>query len=264
MRWTKFIHLTDTHLIEPGALLYGSDPQGRLRKAVASILESHADAQFCVITGDLTHWGQAAAYAALRDVLASLPMPVHLLIGNHDDRASFCTHFPATPTDDNGFVQQCLSFGQGSMLMLDTNEPGVSHGVYCERRRAWLSEVLKTTGVAPLWLAMHHPPFDIGLPSMDRIGQKDSAAIEALLAPHRHRIRHLFFGHVHRPVSGAWMGIPFSTLRATNHQVAFDFVDDGTIPGSFEPPAYAVVLADDQLTLVHTHDFLDDSRKFTL
>lgn len=264
MRRTKFIHLTDTHLIAPGALLYGSDPGERLRRAVASIVGEHADARFCVITGDLTHWGEAPAYAALREILAPLPMPVHLLIGNHDDRAAFVSHFPGTPTDAEGFVQQCVPFERGLLLTLDTNEPGVSHGVYCARRLAWLAQQLRESGDAQLWLAMHHPPFDIGLPSMDRIGQRDAAAIASLLAPHRHRIRHLFFGHVHRPVSGAWMGIPFSTLRATNHQVALDFVDDGTIPGCFEPPAYAVVLADDLQTLIHTHDFLDESRKFRL
>ena len=31
MRWTKFIHLTDTHLVQPGQLLYGMDPLERLR-----------------------------------------------------------------------------------------------------------------------------------------------------------------------------------------------------------------------------------------
>ena len=37
MRWTKFIHLTDTHLVPPGQLLYGMDPLHRLRAAVHSI-----------------------------------------------------------------------------------------------------------------------------------------------------------------------------------------------------------------------------------
>ena len=110
---------------------------------------------------------------------------------------------------------------------------------------------------------MHHPPFDVGLASMDAIGLKDAAAFEAVLAPHRHRVRHLFFGHVHRPISGSWCGVPFSTLRATNHQVAFD-LHAAEIPGSFEPPAYAVVLAHAQQTLVHNHDFLDASPRFPL
>lgn len=264
MRWTKFIHLTDTHLIEPGALLYGGDPQSRLQAAVRSICQEHADAAFCLLTGDLAHLGQPQAYAALREVLAALPMPVHLAIGNHDDRRAFQEAFPATPRDDDGFVQSVQPFAQGLLLMLDTHEPGVSHGVFCAKRRAWLEGRLAASGDAPLWIAMHHPPFDIGLPSMDAIGLRDAAAFEAVIAPHRQRLRHLFFGHVHRPISGSWLGVPYSTVRATNHQVALDFRDDGRIAGSFEPPAYAVVMADARQTIVHNHDFLDASERFLL
>lgn len=55
-----------------------------------------------------------------------------------------------------------------------------------------------------------------------------------------------------------------STLRATNHQVWLDFSAEADIPGSHEPPAYAVVLIDDNRVVVHNHDFLDASRKFSL
>mgnify|MGYP002059127644 FL=1 len=58
----KFIHLTDTHVIGDG-LLYGQDPAARLLAAVASINAEHSDAGFVVLTGDMTHWGDAAAYA---------------------------------------------------------------------------------------------------------------------------------------------------------------------------------------------------------
>lgn len=264
MRWTKFIHLTDTHLVEPGTALYGQDPQARLQAAVRSIQAEHGDAAFCLVTGDLTHWGQPRAYEALHDTLSTLAMPVHLLLGNHDDRRGFQEQFAQVPRDADGFVQYAVPLLDGQLLVLDTNEPGVSHGVFCERRRAWLAAQLALGGDTPVWLAMHHPPFDVGLPSMDAIGLQDAAAFEAVVAPHRARLRHLFFGHVHRPISGSWLGVPFSTVRATNHQVALDFRDDGRIPGSFEPPAYAVVLADARQTLVHNHDFLDASERFLL
>ena len=264
MRWTKFIHLTDTHLVPPGQLLYGMDPLHRLRAAVHSIATEHADADFCLITGDLAHLGEPSAYAALHQALAGLSMPVHLAIGNHDDRLAFRSQFAATPVDGDGHVQQVMPMAKGLLLLLDTHEPGVSHGVYCQRRLDWLATQLQAHPDAPLWLAMHHPPFDVGLPSMDAIGLRDAEAFARVLAPHRQRVRHLFFGHVHRPISGSWLGVPFSTVRATNHQVALDLHRTDTIPGSFEPPAYAVVLADDQQTLVHNHDFLDGSRRFTL
>ena len=51
----KFIHLTDTNLTLPGNTLYDLNPLTRLQAAVESINSEHADADFCVITGDLTH-----------------------------------------------------------------------------------------------------------------------------------------------------------------------------------------------------------------
>ena len=73
----KFIHLTDTHVIGD-ALLYGQDSAARLRAAVASINAEHVDAGFVVLTGDMTHWGDAAAYARLKYEIKKLKMPVHL------------------------------------------------------------------------------------------------------------------------------------------------------------------------------------------
>ena len=76
----KFIHLTDTHVIGD-ALLYGQDSAARLRAAVASINAEHVDAGFVVLTGDMTHWGDAAAYARLKYEIKKLKMPVHLMVG---------------------------------------------------------------------------------------------------------------------------------------------------------------------------------------
>ena len=97
---------------------------------------------------------------------------------------------------------------------------------------------------------------------MDRIALAERAAFAEAIKPHRDRIRHLFFGHVHRPISGSWMGIPFSTLRGTNHQVWFDLSPDGPHLASHEPPAYAVVLIGEETVVVHTHDYLDQSPRF--
>jgi len=98
----KHIHLTDTHLVEAGHALYGIDPAWRLRQAIDSINREHPDAGFVIITGDLAHWGEPAAYQALREELAALRVPVRLLIGNHDDRGHFLKACPEVPTMAGG------------------------------------------------------------------------------------------------------------------------------------------------------------------
>lgn len=259
----KFIHLTDTHLVEQGHALYGLDPGQRLRQCVDSIIEEHADAALCVVTGDLAHAGHPDAYRQLSEQLARLPMPVHPILGNHDSRPNFLTRFPAVPVDANGFVQYEVPVGPCRGLFLDSNEPGVHHGVFCQARADWLAQRLAEDN-RPIMLFVHHPAFDLGIPTMDRIRLLDPAPFMRALAGHEHRVRHLFFGHIHRPICGSWRGIPYSTIRGTNHQVTLSLDDTGLIAGSHEPPQYGVVLLREDIVTVHVHDFLDRSNRFSL
>ena len=259
----KFIHLTDTHVIGEGEL-YGQDPAARLRAAVDSINAEHGDADFVVLTGDMTNWGDAAAYARFSREIKNLYMPVHLMVGNHDDTAAFGAAFPKTPRDDTGFVQSGFDTLFGRFLLLDTKDPETHAGAYCPARQAWLDrELYQTDG--PIVLFMHHPPFKTGIAAMDRIMLQDAEAFYDVIAPHKARIRHLFFGHVHRAIFCNWRGISYSCMRGLNHQVALELKGAADrIVANFEPPAYGVVtLSDDQVT-VHLHDFSDGSDQFFL
>jgi len=259
----KLIHITDTHLVQAGGILYGLDPRQRLDACIANINAHHPDAALCLVTGDLTHWGQPEAYDQLRDAFSALRLPVRLLLGNHDDRRHFRAAFPDAAFDENGFVQWVESTPAGSLICLDTNEPGGAWGVLCDKRLQWLRRQLETAK-QPIYLFIHHPPFPVGIRKMDTISLRSSREFADLVRPFRAAIRHMFFGHLHRPICGSWMGIPFSTMRGTNHQVALDFVLEDAIPGSLEPPQYAVVLIDSDTVVVHFHDYLDETATFNL
>jgi len=259
----KLIHLTDTHLTTPGRLLYGIDPLARLQAAVAHIVHHHADAELCVVTGDLTHWGEPAAYACLRDALRPLPMPVLPLIGNHDARTNFRAAFPEVPVDADGFVQRTQDTSAGRFILLDTvigdAAPGrKSAGCFDAGRIDWLRarlDAAQADGV-PVFLCMHHPPFGVGIAAFDDINlvADDARAFGALLRQYSH-IRHLFFGHIHRPISGSWHGIAFSTLPATAYQSGLDFRAETDL-FTHEAPGYGVVLITPEQVTVHISDFL--------
>lgn len=253
----KLIHITDTHLVEPGRTLYQTDPYERLAQCIDDVVANHADAAFCVITGDLAHKGEPAAYRGFATQVARLPMPVYPLAGNHDFRAPLVDAMPAAPRDEHGFIQGVLRRDEGDFLFLDTLDEGVSGGKYCEKRCAWLAARLREGGERPVYLFMHHPPFAIGIPCLDRIALLDPEPISRVIEPHRARIRHLFYGHVHRPVCGSWKGIPVSTMRGLNHQVPFDLATVSPVPKSHEPPAYAVAFIEPDQVTVHFHDYLD-------
>lgn len=260
----KLIHFTDTHFVGPGEMLYGLDPRARLDACIADINANHADADLAVLTGDLTHFGDVASFEHVHEALSALRVPLRLLVGNHDRNETFRRTFPDVPVDPHGNIQSVLDTDAGRLMFLDTTLAGSHGGWYDEARLDWLEAQFRDSGDAPVFLFMHHPPLPLGIPSMDRIGLAQADAFTARLRPYLPRIRHLFFGHVHRPVSGSWQGVPFSTLRATNHQVWLDFHGTAGPPGSHEPPAYAVVLIDAANVVIHTHDFLDASPKFNM
>ena len=258
----KFIHLTDPHVAGGGALVYGKRPAERLRAAIDSINRDHDDADFVVITGDLTHHGNAEAYAAFAAELRRLTIPSHLLLGNHDDARAFAYHFPDRPRCDNGFVQGCKRTPFGLCLFLDTSQKGSGKGQYCAERLAWLERVLGETN-EPVMLFMHHPPFAIGIPNTDDSRLQDADAFWSVLSAHKARIRHIFVGHVHRAVFGNWKGLSVSAMRGLNHQVKLQMERvPGRQPGNFEAPTYGVVLVDAEQVLVHMHDFTDRSEEF--
>ncbi len=247
----KFVQVTDLHIVPGGGKLLELNPAERLMACIADINLHRDNVSFCVFTGDLTDRGDRQAYGVLRECLETLELPYHLMLGNHDRRASFYDVFPDAPRDENGFVQFQLETEEGRLIFLDTLDEGRSAGLYCDKRREWLSQRLQEAKPDPVYLFMHHPPFDIGIPSLDKIKLDGTEAFAAVLRKSAD-IRHLFLGHVHRPVSGSWRGIPFSALPGTNHQIAADFENESPMPYEHGPCAYGIVHVDVEQTTVHT------------
>ncbi len=136
----KFVILTDTHFVARGRKLYGLDPTERLGTAVERINRDHPDISFVIVTGDLAHWGEDAAYENLASILGRLDAPTILLMGNHDKRDPFGRYFPGVARDPSGFVQGVHAFDAATVVTLDTlNEAAPDHaGLLCEARLAFL------------------------------------------------------------------------------------------------------------------------------
>lgn len=255
----KIIHISDTHLVAAEEKLHGLDPGERLRQCFEDIMTHHTDADLCVLTGDLAEAGHTGAYVLLKQLMMLLPVRTFLLLGNHDHRQRFCDVFSNVPRDPHGFVQRSEVTSDGVLLFLDTNEPSTDEGVYCELRHAWLREQLAQYHDRPIYLFMHHPPFDVGLPDLDAMRLRDCEKFAQTLTGHND-IRHLFFGHVHRPINGRWRGIGFSAVHGTNHQVPL-LLNKDPLNGAFafcqEEPSYGIILIAKNMTTVHLQPFLN-------
>ena len=249
----KFLHLTDIHLTTPGRTIAGRDPNANFRRALDHALDRHGDAEALFITGDLSDWGGREDYLRLRDEIADVSMPVHLMTGNHDVRAAFLEVFPDL-RGAGGFVQRVVDLSLGQAVLLDTVMAGTHAGHFCTDRAAWLSQTLADLP-GPVWLFMHHNPVPTGLQAVDDIMLLDAERFRAAIAPHASKIRHIFHGHCHLPLSGALMGIPFSAPRGTNHASWAHFEAPGNFALADLYESYAVVMAEGDSTMVHTVEF---------
>ena len=140
----KLVHISDIHLTCPGERMGGLDPHRRFAQALDEVRAHHQDADRIVITGDLTHWGEPAAYDALRDALEDVPCPVRLLVGNHDNRVNFLAAFPDHPKDHNGYVNYAEDIDGTRLIYLDTTEAFTHAGHFGADRIKWLEAELES------------------------------------------------------------------------------------------------------------------------
>jgi 3',5'-cyclic AMP phosphodiesterase CpdA len=249
----KLLQITDIHLTTPGQTIAGRDPNANFDKALAHALAHHADAEALFITGDLSDWGEEDDYRRLAETVARLSLPVHLAIGNHDDRPTLLRAFPELE-GEGGFVHYEVPLSLGHALVLDTWGEKTHAGHFCETRAAWLDARLGALP-GPVWIFMHHNPVAVQVAPMDEIMLRDAGRFAEAIRPHRDRIAHIFHGHCHLPLSGSLLGVPFSAPRGTNHAGWADFAATGMLSGADLAEAYAVIFASPESTMVHMVEF---------
>lgn len=259
----KLIHVSDIHLTVPGEEMGGLDPHARFALALAHVMEHHADAARVIITGDLAHWGEHAAYAALQTAIADLPLPVRLMIGNHDDRTTFRSVFTDHPVDENGFVNHAETLEGMRFIYLDSVSERTHAGHFCAVRRAWLQAELEGCERARIFL--HHNPMLLGLPAEDKIALNadDRGPFLELIREYADRIDYVHFGHVHAPVHGYLAGVPFASVPSTGNQSIPDLSETELLKGAPMEPAYFVLRIDGRDTTIHQIPFAWDGPVMT-
>jgi 3',5'-cyclic AMP phosphodiesterase CpdA len=247
--------LSDLHIKTGGKLAYGIvDTARMLRDCVATLTSLNPLPDVVIITGDTVDYGQASEYELLKELLSPLSMPLHLVVGNHDDRSAMREAFSGPGfgyfAQCNEFVQYAVDLGGLRLIALDTVVPTEGRGKLCAKRLSWLDERLAEDN-SPTLIAMHHPPFVTGIAHMDSVGLEGSQALEAIIARHSH-VERLLCGHIHRSIQCRFGNTLASTCPSPAHQVAFDLSADGPDCFVMEPPGYQLHLWRDGRLVSHT------------
>lgn len=237
-----FAQITDLHLRPPGVLTLGTvDADRYVVAAIDAVLARHEDLDAVLVTGDITDLGEEEAYARAAMLLSRFAVPVLVSPGNHDRRDPFRDAFAAFP----GIAEPAVAdkachaetFGGVTVVTLDTLVDGAAQGELGPEQLAWLDGTL--AGAEAALIAMHHPPFPVGIPFMDAIGLADAEAFARVVGRHP-VVRRIVCGHVHRPIVGEVAGVAAVAIPGVAHQVALSLGPDEPAAMVMEPPAYAI------------------------
>lgn len=250
----KIIQITDIHLTARGDTRFGASQHERLAAAIAQVNARHADAAFCVLTGDLADKGETHSYEDLRAELQNLRVPYRLIPGNHDRRAALTAVFPELGRTPGGFVQFSEDTDGARLIFLDSLDEGKITGVLDGDRLGWLDAQLAEALGKPVLVFMHHPPLKSGIKMLDPLGLADPAPFLSLLRRHDAQV-HVFYGHVHRSIHGTVEGIPFTAQRGISIQFALE-LDEESHAADMAPPTFGVILADRHQIVVHEEAFM--------
>ncbi|OZA92267.1 MAG: phosphodiesterase [Erythrobacter sp. 34-65-8] len=248
--------MTDIHI--------GFDPDARpeelnrirFRRTLERLLTAPNRIDLLLLTGDLTDHGDRESFEKTADLLKDCPFPIHAIPGNHDSREGLLAAFPATPSED-GFIHYAIEQEGLRILMLDSFEPGRHGGAFCTRRRDWLRAQLDAHPGTPTVLFMHHPPVVSGIDWMDPAPGEDWIANFAAAIAGQSQILSIHCGHLHRPISTRFHGVPVCVTPSVAPLVSLDLREvDVTKPDNralitTEPAGYALHRWDGQNLVTH-------------
>jgi len=252
----KIAIFSDLHLVPEGEASNTLESTARLHQGIAHFNARHADADLCILAGDLADLAEPAAYARLEAALPAFAVPPQLMLGNHDSRPAFLAHFGQSHADENGFVQKVIDIKGHRVILLDSTEPGLVAGRLCAQRLSWLGDRLDEALDRPVIVVLHHHVVPLHT-AVDRIILQDAAALAETLSRHPD-VRQVISGHVHLTSSSSWKGVNYTTLAGGHYSVSLQ-IEGGPVPSdNLEGPGqYALVLSGPETTVVHFEDYFN-------
>lgn len=188
------VQLTDPHMLGDAETRFdGVDTDATLGVVVAAVNALDRPPDAVLVTGDLVHEPEPAAYDRLAQQLQDLHAPVFCLPGNHDDPAMM----HARLNRDGISTRRLVAIGGWLLIMLDTWEPGTHAGRLPPAELQFLRDSLESTDQAAVLIALHHPPVNIGSPWMDAMGLENPQDLFAVLDAYP-AVRGVIWGHVHQ------------------------------------------------------------------
>ena len=271
----SFVHLTDTHIMagtkfSPAGEGWELDTHATLTRVLRVVKGLQPSPAFVIISGDLvspdladrsrrpTPEEYAPSYELLRETLAVLDCPVHLMIGNHDDRTAFHRVMGNAPPSPDAPHFYSFNHGGYHFVALDTQEPGKPGGYVDAAQLEWLREDLAAHQEMPTFVFTHHHPWPIGVDWMDVQNLRNGEDVAQLLRTHGN-VQRILCGHVHQDHEIEREGLTLLTTPATCFQVSRVSQTTSIFSG---PPGFRLIRVNKQrlaTQVIYLHEDRNDA-----
>jgi len=215
--------ISDTHVAADGAAVAREENMSaNLRAVVDDILAQPEAPRAALVLGDLAfNKGLSEDYTQFLSLIRPLRergIPVHLTMGNHDDRANFIGAIKAEDPVKSPVADRCVGVVDAAGLrfvILDSLDgPGLIGGRLRDAQRDWLAKTLDAKPDAPALILVHHNP--ARTPEQLKNGLGDTDELFDILRP-RKQVKALVFGHTHVWNLAQDDGIHHINLPATSY-----------------------------------------------
>jgi 3',5'-cyclic-AMP phosphodiesterase len=232
-------HLSDPH-ITAGAL--AAEPAAGLDWALQRVRALKPRPDCVVVTGDLTDHGRPEEYQVLRELIEDFPLPLHLGLGNHDDRAAALQALGGTRFLAGGHSSRyVVDYPDASLVMLDSLAPGREGGGHLDADQLnWLRGTLDERP-GPALVSLHHPPIPVGIAVLDQIRLDNPDDLAGILTGRQPRPL-VLCGHVHRHITGSLAETPVVVAPSTYRQFELTLHPDETAGYVREPAGFLLHL----------------------
>lgn len=200
--WIAFV--SDTHIAaNPETIARENNMTNNLKQVVREILQEQNLPKAVLIDGDLALGdGQKGDYLNLLYLLKPLiqaEIPIHLALGNHDNRDHFrevlsdsalLSSIKATTVESHHTTDVTIC-GIRFIVLDSLQRPNYTPGAIGESQRSWLKAALNLQPDTPTIIFVHHDP------SLElKRSLEDTPELYDIIVPQRH-VKALVFGHTH-------------------------------------------------------------------
>lgn len=193
--------LSDTHIDgDVLATAMGTNMADNLTRVVAELRRSGGAISRVIVNGDCAYKvGLSSDYAAFTRLIQPLRderIPLHVTLGNHDDREQFRKVVrEGRETRTGGVDKECALIRGGAVdwIVMDSCTKPVSEGRFGQRQLEWLRERLDSAPTRSVVIVGHHNPRE---PS-SKYPLEDTEEFFSIILP-RKQVKAYVYGHTHR------------------------------------------------------------------